>query len=178
MYVPIPEPADEVVIVEGSESSPAFTWGDHRQMKAMLDELESQDADVASARQRLDYTLREAGWLSPEGNAPVWCSFCYKRPEEAHDIECPDSTDPSLFVTRERAGYQWFSETFQLLHTSSAPMNDEEAIAYSSIVEIWSRNHKVKYLWGRDLDEYVYKMLPYVITVDENRKVSWVAPGS
>lgn len=184
MYVPIPEPPDEEVIFPANpdNGTPAWTWGDHRQMSEMLTELEQQDQDVAAARQKLDYRLREAGWLSPEGEQPMWCSHCHKKPEEQHDYDCPDNNDPALHVTRERAAYQWYDETFVMIHQSSVPMTDEEAAEYSSLVESWFPGRKIKYLWGKDLGSNEFKMLPYLITVTETSKyeseVTWVVPGS
>lgn len=166
-YVPIPEPEDEVYIVQPDPDNdlPGWTWGEHRHMAAMLKELEEQDQDVAAARQKLDYRLREAGWLSPEGAEPTWCVSCHKKPEEPHDHDCPHNNDPALWVKRERAAYQWLDAMFTPLHTSSVPMDDEEALDYSKLVELWFPGRKVKYLWGKDLGSNDFKMLPYQIEV-------------
>lgn len=168
-YIDPPEPDGQSYIFEPSESFPeGWTWHQHREMEATLKLLESQDADVSVARKNLDDRLESSGLLF-NGHIPQICEFCWKPETQPHDLECPESNDPSLWVVRERAGYQFLNLKFEVLHSTSMPMTDQEAYELIGMVEIWHPSERVAYIWARDLDSTDYKMLPYAFNYETQK---------
>lgn len=165
-YIDPPEPADHVVIFPATETTPAFTWGDHRQMLKYLQEAEAGDEAIAAARRRLDEGLAELGYKKPERI----CQYCH-MPEstQRHEPECVDNNDPSLWVKREAGGYQYLSNEFVVVHTTSVPMTDEEALDYFGIVQLMFHNDPdmwVRYITRREINGIEYKMMPYQYNKD------------
>lgn len=64
---------------------------------------------------------------------------------------------------RDAGGYQYLSDEFKVVHTTSVPMNDEEAIDYFRIVQCMfpKDSVKVKYLTRREMNGHEYKMIPW-----------------
>ena len=159
-YIKPPEPADHVVIftTEGGET---YTWGEHRQMEAMLAELEEQDELVAMARQKLDYKLREADieTLEPE----LICRHCHQPMSKPHDFDCPESNDPAHWVKREAGGYEYLDDKLQPVHLTSVPMTDEEALEYFGIVQLMFPTGEVNvtYITRREINGHEFKMMPW-----------------
>lgn len=178
MYIKQPEPADNVVIVEASETSPAFTWGDHRQMLKWLQEAEAGDEAIRTARERLDAALEQIGYKEP----PLICEHCH-RPEgavPAHDIECPDSDDPSLWAKREAGGYQYLTDKFEVVHTTSVPMTDDEALEYFGVVQLMfpaDPDLWVRYIMRREINGHEFKMMPWQFNKDVWEVFPIVKPG-
>lgn len=62
---------------------------------------------------------------------------------------------------RDAAGYQYLNDKFELLHTTSVPVNDQEALEYFSFIKTWFFEESPKYITRRELDSVDYKMMPY-----------------
>lgn len=177
-YIKPPEPADDVVMVEATETQPAFTWGDHRMMSAMLDEAEASDPNIAAARARLDATLVEAGFsYEPE----LVCQWCWHKINQPHDTDCRDHNDPALWVKREAAGYQYMNDKFVIVHTTSVPMTDQEALEYFGIVQLMFTADPdlwVRYIMRRDIGEQTFKMMPFQYNKDVREVFPIERPGA
>lgn len=91
------------------------------------------------------------------------CTRLKEHPREEED------TSPDL--EREAAGYQYRDSSFQIIHTTSVPMTDQEALEYCSIVDAWFLDVSPMYVEVRRLDSGHYKMLPYVYDA-ETREVA------
>lgn len=161
-YINPPEPPDHVVIVPGDDDMPDFTWGDHRRMAAMLQELEDSNPDIAAARQRLDNALEEIGW-TVNGKVVQICQFCHQPENKPHEVECRDNNDPSMWVQREALAYEYLGPDFVAVHVTSVPMTDDEALAYFGIVELMfgGPGPHVKYITRKALDSHEFKMMPW-----------------
>lgn len=161
-YIDPPEPADDVVIWPASDSMPAFTWGDHRQMRAWLAEIEAEDAAVRASRERLDRALEECGW-TVNGKVKQICEFCWRPEDQPHEVDCRDHNDPAMWVKREASAYQYLGPDFVPIHQTSVPMTDDEALEYFGIVELMFTGegpHAV-YIMRKALDSAEFKMMPF-----------------
>jgi hypothetical protein len=166
-YIKPPEPADEVVIYEGDPESgtPAFTWGDHRQMLKFLQESEASDEAIAAAGRRLEEALASVGYKEPE----LICEFCHRKEGQPHEPECRDHDDPSMWAKREAGGYQYLDDGFRIVHTTSVPMTDEEALEYFSVVQLMFTGEPdlwVRYIKRREINSVEYKMIPWQYNKD------------
>jgi hypothetical protein len=159
-YIMPSEPADHVVMVVGDDEQPDFTWGDHRRMLAMLQEMEDDNPVLAAARKRLDDALKESGWTT---RTELICQWCHQPESKPHEIECRDHNDPALWVKREAAAYQYLTPDFVVAHTTSVPMTDVEALEYFSIVELMFPGDEqvVKYITRKAVDSNEFKMMPW-----------------
>lgn len=168
-YVDPPEPADHIVIVEATEDQPAFTWGEHRSMKKMLDEMEdpnhpSFSATVKASSELLDNLLESYRKVTEQV-----CEFCWKKVSEEHEIDCPDHNDPAMWVKREAGGYQYLDDKFVPVHLTSVPMTDEEALDYFKIVSLMFPTYPnlwVRYITRREINGTEFKMMPYQFNKD------------
>lgn len=161
-YIKPPEPEDSVVIVPASDTQPAFTWGDHRRMLKMLEEAQLSDKAIAEARHRLDLSLMHAGFDTSEPE--MICEFCHRKESEPHEVECRDHNDPSMWAKREAGGYQYMSSEFKIVHTTSVPMTDDEALEYFGVVQLMFPSKptlEVKYILRREINGTEYKMMPW-----------------
>jgi len=162
-YIKPPEPPDHVVLIPGDDETPDYTWGDQRKLGAMLEEMEAENPAVAAARVRLDEALEKAGML---GTLPeLICEFCWRPESKPHEIDCQDNNDPSLWVKREAGGYQYMDQRFRVIHTTSLPMTDDEALEYFGIVQLMfpaePDDFEVKYIMRREIHGTEYKMMPW-----------------
>lgn len=162
-YIKPPEPADDVVLIPGQDGEPDYTWGDQRQMEKWLQELEEDNPAIKVAREKLEAVLDQAGLL---GTLPeLVCQFCWRKESEPHEVECPDHNDPAMWVKREAGGYQYMDANFRVVHTTSVPMTDDEALGYFGIVQMMfpheSEDFHVKYILRREVGGTEYKMMPY-----------------
>lgn len=148
-YIRPPEPADDVVIWPATDDQPAFTWGDHRRMAAMLEDLEADNPAVAKARERLDEAL---GLY--EKQVVLICEFCWQPENKPHDRDCRDNNDPALWVKREALSYEYLGPDMKPVHLTSVPMTDDEALGYCGIVELMftGPGPHVKYIMRKALD--------------------------
>lgn len=165
-YVNPPPPGDDEIIFTDSEGI-AYTWGQHREMERTLDELEKQDTDVKSARVRLENTLAKYGIRA---NAPVIkvCEFCGTNEYATHKTSCVDYLK-DLPVTREAGAYKYLSDKFEVVHQTSAPLNDDEALGYFGIVQLMFQRDPdlwVRYILRRNLHEDEFKMMPWEFNKD------------
>lgn len=76
-------------------------------------------------------------------------------------------------MEREAAGYQYRDANFNIIHTTSVPMTDKEALEYFSIVALWFNKPPV-YIEVRRFDTGKYKMLPFAYDA-ETREVTELA---
>lgn len=166
---------------DSEEILPGWTWGDHRMMEAALKELEESDPRVKAAREQLDAKLIEAGLMAPPAPPVEVCSECGQPVFKPHDYDCPDRPAlPGEIPERDAGGYQYINDKFEVVHTTSVPMNDEEAFDYFRNVEQMNFNHEthVRYLTKRGLRDNDYKMLPFQYD-SETKEVTPIAiPGS
>lgn len=167
-YINPPEPADEVVIWPATETSPAFTWGDHRAMSAALEEIEEDSPAVAAARERLDRALEDCGW-TVAGKVKQICQFCWQPEDKPHETDCRDNNDPALWVKREALAYQYLGPDFVPVHTTSVPMTDDEALQYFGIVELMfvGEGPHAVYIMRKALDSMEFKMMPWTFDADK-----------
>lgn len=78
-------------------------------------------------------------------------------------------------VKRERGAYQYLSDKFVVVHDTSVPMTDEEALEYFSVVQVWLADVPVVYITARELDgNDKFKMLPYKRDPETGKVVSLV----
>jgi hypothetical protein len=106
------------------------------------------------------------------------CDDCGGTPRARGDVEIEDgrlavctSKFHANLVEREAAGYEYLSEKFESLHTTSVPMTDQEALEYFSLVHTWFPNSGVKYITRRAMGGTRYEMMPYTYDV-ETREVT------
>lgn len=161
-YIDPPEPADDVVIWPATEDRPSFTWGDHRQLRAMLDEAEEENPATKAAGERLQQALVDVGWVK-NGRVVQICKHCWRREDEPHEVECPEHNDPAMWVKREAAAYRYLGPDFVPVHVTSVPMTDDEAIEYFGVVELMFVGpgpHAV-YIMRKDLGSNDFHMLPW-----------------
>jgi hypothetical protein len=177
-YIDPPLPPDSVVIWPETDDQPAFTWGDHRKLSAMIDELEESEPAVATARLRLDAAMVETGFMS-DGEIIKICEFCHKPEGKPHDIECRDSDDPSLWVKREALSYQYLDDKFVVIHITSVPMTDEEALEYFGLVDLMFPDEvHPKYITRKGLTESTWSMMPYIYDHEANEYDTIEGAGS
>lgn len=81
----------------------------------------------------------------------------------------PDGVEPGeTFVdeddklVRTAASYRFYDASLKEVHTTSVPVNDEEALEYFGIVSVWFDDRdQPRYLSRRSFDSGDFKMLPY-----------------
>lgn len=178
-YIKKPEPADDVVIAEAIPGvAPVFTWGDHRRMQKLLEEAEADNPGLAAARASLDEAITKAGFNLDDEE--LICQWCWQPMSEPHDVDCRDYNDPALWVKREASGYQYLSDKFVVVHTTSVPMNDEEALEYFSVVQLMFPAHPdlwVRYITRRAIGDNAFQMMPFQYNKDVNEVFPIVRPG-
>lgn len=101
-------------------------------LKSMLLSMDSDDPQVAKIKERLELAH-----------------------QEIQDAALLNHMD------REAGGYGFLNEKFDVLHYTSVPKDDEDAIGYSVLVAGWYPDQEVKYIIRRELMEHKYKMIPY-----------------
>lgn len=166
-YVEQPEPADDVVIVPAHGDMPDFTWGMHRQINQWLREAEEDDPAVKAARERLDSFLEKSGLEARKYFSTLVCEHCGRTEVQSHEPTCPDWEEPPQ---REAAGYQYRDASFNVIHVTSIPATDEEAMDYCRIVAVWFNYKGDVYVEARRFGEGKHKMIPFVYNT-ETREV-------
>lgn len=159
-YVRKPGPPDEEVIFTDHEGND-YTWGQHRQMEKWLKEAEEDDPLVKEARQRLDAALEEVGFQVND-DIIFWCQWCKQEETRPHLQTCPDWEPPP---TREAAAYRYRDASFNIIHTTSVPMTNQEALEYFSVVAVWF-DKPPTYVESREFDSSKFTMLPFVYDAD------------
>lgn len=157
-YIRKPGPADNEVIWEADGKS--YTWGEHRAMEKQLPLLAVDDEMVAEAKRRLDNVLLEHGYDPNPPPAEFICEHCKRREYIIHAEDCPDY-EKDLAVTREAGAYQFLNDRFEVVHHTSVCVNDEEAIDYFRIVQVWFIDENIKYVMRRELHGSEFKMIPW-----------------
>lgn len=157
-----------------------YTWGEHREMEKALDELEAADADVRKARERLDYTLNKHG-IRPYAAPPyLICEHCGQSEYVRHAEDCPDYLI-DLPVTREAGAYQYLTDKFEIVHSTSAPLNDEEALEYFGMVQLMfpreGPDFWVRYIMRREMHGGEFKMMPWQYNKDVGEVFPIERPG-
>lgn len=96
------------------------------------------------------------------------CPDCGNPPRARGKIELEDgklATCTSKFhanlVVREAGAYEYLSENFETLHSTSVPMTDKEALEYFSLIKVWFPLEKPCYITRRELDGREFKMMPW-----------------
>lgn len=164
-YIRPPGPADDDVIYEADGVQ--YTWGQHRQMEASLRKLEMDDTMVAEARRRLDAVLLDHGFDPNPPVAELICEHCRRKEYLIHAEDCPDY-EKDLAVTREAGSYQFLTDGFIPVHITSVCVNDEEALDYFRIVQVWFYDVNVKYVMRREMHGSEYKMIPWQFDREAN----------
>lgn len=167
-YIKPPPPGDDEVIFTDRDGKD-YTWGEHRAMEKALKELEAVDADVSKARARLDYVLTKYGVNTGHKPVVLICEHCGKSEYVRHEETCPDYLK-DLPVTREAGAYQYLTDKFEVVHTTSAPLNDEEALAHFGLVQLMfpkeGPDFWVRYIMRREMHENEFKMMPWQFNKD------------
>jgi hypothetical protein len=101
------------------------------------------------------------------------CEDCGGTPRARGDVEIEEgrwaictSRFHANLVEREAGAYEYLDEKFVVLHTTSVPMTDREALEYFPIVEQWFNEMTPKYITKRAVDGHEFKMLPYTYDAD------------
>jgi hypothetical protein len=164
-------PPDEQEIFEG------WTWGEHRAMEKSLTELALSDEQVALAQQSLDDKLASAGIDpdAPRDESHFVCEYCGRDEWLVHEETCPDY-DPNDKHVREAAAYQYMDEGFHVLHTTSMPLCDEDAVDTFRIVAIWFPDDLPRYVLRKEFGEDTFHMIPGQYIVGEVKEIE--RPGS
>lgn len=165
-YIKVLIPPDEEEIFEG------WTWGEHRAMEKSLLQLELDDEQLRDARERLDDKLREAGIDpdAPRDQSHFICEFCKRDEWLVHAEDCPDY-DPNDKSVREAAAYQYLDEKFVVLHTTSMPLCDDDAVDTFRIVAIWFPNNPPRYVLRKDFGSDEFKMIPWQYVEGEVKQI-------
>lgn len=70
----------------------------------------------------------------------------------------PLTTEPPQ---REAGGYQYRDDRLDIIHNTSAPLTDAEALEYFAVVQSWFPGCKVQYIERREMYKYVFEMMDY-----------------
>lgn len=138
------------------------------ELQGHLDQLEKDDNDVSEARARLDAAIDELGRKQRERKeaedaareeANRKCDGCGAAKFTPHHETCYryGNGEP----VREAGGYQYYNEDMKLLHTTSVPKTDKEALAYFHDINRFFATSRVKYIWRRAMWQGDYLMMPY-----------------
>lgn len=84
-------------------------------------------------------------------------------------LPAPEGTEPGSTyhdehdrLIRTAGGYKYYDKSFREVHTTSVPINDEEALDYFGVVSVWfDELDQPRYLARRALDGSKFDMLPY-----------------
>lgn len=100
-----------------------------------------------------------------------WCMDCGSVPKARGMVTWEDdngvehtTTCTSTFhviVKREAGAYEYLTEKLDVLHTTSVPMTDQEALEYFSFVQEWFPNEDVKFITRRELDGKTFEMMDF-----------------
>lgn len=100
-----------------------------------------------------------------------WCEDCGGTPRARQMVTWEDedgreytTTCTSSFhkiVRREAGAYEYLNESLMVLHTTSVPMTDAEALEYFSFVQEWFTTEKVKFIQRRELDAAKFEMMDF-----------------
>lgn len=94
-------------------------------------------------------STEEGRWL--EGND--------ERTERERKSEYFDENNK--LVEREAGAYQYLTDKFEIIHTTSVPMTDDEALEYFSIVQLQYPTVTLQYITRRGMNEYKFAMMPF-----------------
>lgn len=76
-----------------------------------------------------------------------------------HTTTCTSSFHQ--IVKREAGAYEYLSDTFEVLHVTSVPMTDQEALEYFSWVQTCFPEKKPTFIQRRPLDGHTFEMMEF-----------------
>lgn len=175
-YIEVPGPADEEIIFPATDDGPAFTWGEYRATEKMLRTLGIDNPVRTQMREKLDKQVVRFGVQLPTGREPLICEHCKRQEYLTHLPECPDY-DASEGITRDAAAYRYLTDGFAVVHTTSAPANDDEATEYFSLVQTWFPDVNVKYVMRKEMyGDSEFKMIPWSYDSEANEVTEIARP--
>lgn len=65
--------------------------------------------------------------------------------------------------SREAGGYQYLTDVFEVVHVTSSPLTDQQALDDFPMVNRWfeHQNVRVTYITRREMESSDYKMMPF-----------------
>lgn len=64
---------------------------------------------------------------------------------------------------REAGAYQFLTDKLEVVHTSSVPTTDKQALLHLKLVQCWFPSERVQYITKRNMNGREFTMLPVEI---------------